>query len=498
MKSLFTNIVLFVALLWSATTFAQTVVQVPPGNGTLNQAIQDYIDNNGSVDQSVVFELEDGGIYILSATIDFDFPLNIQAAPNSMVRPAIQPIPANGGETFRAFRIRESVILKGLYITTEDALGGRSDQIIRVSNDGARVEIDNCHLDKAAQSALRIDNDNNKIYITNTIISNIINLQNPSNGRAIDDRGQDIDTLWVENSTIYNLTARILRDDGGLINWLRWNHTTCVNTGDRTLDIGEGLEVEVKNNLFINPAFLGDDDPDATAFQIDLSEDEVQDVTISHNNFYADPALEAIYDAINVDADPGDSVYVRGFINGPASDFIEAGGFTNTITFIEPMFANAPATPTDYVSSFYDDPANAQPLDDGDGGIGPGLIQLPFDFALMNDSPLVTGGDNGQQLGDLNWGTFPTSTQELDPNTIQFQLFPNPVADVVQLQFVLDEAAPVQTVIFDALGRTLLARQEQAPAGPIHQQFDLSNLPQGYYFAKLTIGDRFLTAKIVK
>ncbi|MEL7117838.1 MAG: T9SS type A sorting domain-containing protein [Bacteroidota bacterium] len=483
---------------WMSPAPIPTIVRVDPGNGTLNDSIQNYIDANGSVDGNVLFELEDGGIYILTSTIDFDFDLNIQAEEGAMTRPVIQPTIGTGGETFRPFRVRENITLRGLYITSQDALGGRTDQIIRISKDGARVIIDNCHLDKATQAAFRIDNANNRIYVTNTIVSNIINEQNPSNGRAFDDRGQDIDTLWVENSTFYNFTARLLRDDGGVINWLRWNQTTCVNSGDRTLDMGQTRQAIVTNNLFINPAFMGDDEPGSTAFQIDSLNGETQNITISHNNFYNDPALLALYNQLNDGAAEGDSVFVREFINGPAQSFIDAGGFASTI-YNEPVtFVNAPATPIDYISSFYTDPGNTQPLDLGNGGSLPDQVQLPFNFDYEDSSPLAVGGTEGQRLGDLNWQLIVTSVDYLPPNTFDLVTFPNPTYGQFVLSFDLPSATSGSVEIYDLRGRQLWYHNEAFQQGKNQVELDISKLPKGTYLAKLNIGGSFTTTRILK
>ncbi|MEM1324915.1 MAG: T9SS type A sorting domain-containing protein [Bacteroidota bacterium] len=491
-------LILLATTLFTSSLLAQTIVPVAPGNGTLNEAIENYIDANNGVDDSVIFQLEDGGIYVLTATLDFDFDLNIQAAPDYEVRPAILPTVAGGGETFRPFRVRENITLKGLYVTTEDALGGQSDQIVRISRDGARVTIDDCHFDKATQSAFRIDNSDNKIYMTNSIISNITNLQNPSNGRGFDDRGQDIDTLWVENSTIYNLTARILRDDGGTINYLLWNQNTSVNTGDRTLDIGEGLDVTVTNNLFINPAFRGDDDADATAFQIDES-DEEQNVIISHNNFYRDSALLELYAELSVDADEGDSLYARNFINGTAQNFIDMAGLDSTIYNQEIDFINAPATPVDYVRAFYDDPTTAPPLDDGNGGVGPERTeQLPFDFCYSVANPMASAGTEGQVLGDPNFDSCLMSSARRITNMLDFAAYPNPFTSSLTVELDVERTARVDFVVSNVLGQVVHQYSTDAIIGANRFDLQMRDLENGYYYLTIRTEDTLSTKKILK
>lgn len=468
-----------------------------PGLGTLNQAIDDYVANNGDPDLSVKFELVSGGFYIATASIENRFPLRIEAEESARVRPVIRPQGA-----FRAFRVRDDIVLRGLYITNEDPVGGIEDQVIRISSDGARVVIDDCHIDKATQSALRIDNDGNRIFITNSVISNIGNLSNPSNGRGIDDRGQDIDTLWVENSTFYNLTARLLRDDGGDINYLKWNQTTCVHSGDRSLDMGDALKVEVTNNIFINPAYFGDDERGSTAFQLDSVDINTQDITISHNNFYADPAFLAVYDGKN-DTTVSDSVFPREFINGTAQQFIDLAGTNNTMTFNPVPFENAPDAPVAYVANFFQDPGNiTNGLDDGNGGADTSALgQLPFNFSIPDTSFACSAGTDGQQIGDTNWPCTPTNVS-IDrglSDRIGLAAFPNPFSTQTTLRFDLAAFAQVNISIFNAIGEKISTVYEgQMNAGTQEVVWETQDVPAGTYFYRMQVDGNITSGKLIR
>ncbi|MCI4647460.1 T9SS type A sorting domain-containing protein [Phaeodactylibacter sp.] len=497
------NITFFITALLCmlvSMTYAQTIIPVSPGLGTLNEAIDSYIADNGATSMDVIFELEDGGFYILTSTIENEDPLRIEAEADAAVRPVIRPNVPEGGDPFRAFRARNDITLRGLFITNKDAIGGADSQILRVSEDGARVVIDNCHFDFAPQSAIRLDNTDNKLYITNSIISNIVNLSNPGNGRGIDDRGNDIDTVWVENTTFYNLSARMLRDDGGVVNYAKFNHVTGVNLGDRTVDLGEFVEAEITNNLFVNSGFLGFNEPGASSLQVDSS-DLVQSALISNINFYVDPALQTLYDQLNVDAEPGDSVYVRNGLNSDATDIATSGGTLETITDLAVTFNNGPATPLDYVETFYQDPDNALPLDDGNGGVDPDNAgQLPFDFGYSTDSDLFDAGNDGLPLGDLNWHDLTSST--FDPaiaKEVQLTVFPNPVQERMTFQFELPEAQPVRLVIFNQLGQpAAVVLDNQLGAGEHQLQYNAEFLPTGTYFYRLELGDRFASGRFIR
>ncbi len=495
----FCSLLLFLILTFGIS-HAQTVISVEPGLGTLNDAINSYIEDNGPTSMDVIFELEDGGFYILTSTIENEDPLRVEAVANAQVRPVIRPNVPAGGDPFRVFRARNDITLRGLFLTNKDALGGADSRILRVSEDSARVIVDNCQLDFASQAAIRLDNNDNKVYLTNSIISNIGNLSNPGNGRGIDDRGNDIDTLWVENTTFYNLTARMLRDGGGVINYAKFDHVTGVHMGDRSIDLGDFVEAEITNNLFVNPGFLGFDEPGASALQMDSS-DMVQSAIVSNINFYVDPALQDLYDQLNTGAEAGDSIYIRNGLNSDAEGIAEAGGTLETITDIAVEFNNGPATPLDYVESFYEDPDNALPLDDGNGGVDPDDAgQLPFDFGYATDSELFEAGNDGLPLGDLNWHDLTTST--FDPavtEEVQLAVFPNPVQEQLTFQFELTEAQPVRLVIYNQLGQpAAVVFESRLGAGKHQLEYNAELLPTGAYFYRLELDDRFASGRFIR
>ena len=254
------------------------------------------------VELNTVYVLERNGLYLLDGTIENRFPLTIMAAEGEGERPILQPGVATGGGSSRALTPRDDITLKGLYITNLDELGGLNTRIIRARGENMRIIIDDCHLDKDGQSGIRIDNDGMKIYITNSIFSNIGLMSSPNNGRGIDDRGNPIDSLVAENNTVYNLTSRFIRDDGGLINYARVVHNTFYNLGQGSIHFGETAELICANNLFINTSFLGKNFDEVVGgmrtselTQANIDSGFVQRVNISHNNFYSDSSIVMAY-----------------------------------------------------------------------------------------------------------------------------------------------------------------------------------------------------------
>ncbi|MFV0268621.1 MAG: hypothetical protein ACK5HT_15955, partial [Draconibacterium sp.] len=226
MKKFLVKPVFFISMvLCFGVTMAQNVVKVSPGFATLNNAIATEAAKGVEIVSNTIFELERDGDYLLNGSVQNDgFALNIRAEEGNGDRPKLIPAVASGGESERPFRSRGDLSIKGLHVTNKDELGRVNLRIIRCSADNITIKVDDCILDMDNQSAIRLDNDNISIFLTNTTISNIGLPSDPANGRGIDDRGNDIDSLVIENCTFYNITSRILRDDGGIINYCRINH----------------------------------------------------------------------------------------------------------------------------------------------------------------------------------------------------------------------------------------------------------------------------------
>lgn len=504
---------LLLAGLGSLGLTAQTVVPVAPGNGTINQAIDDYIAANGLPTADVTFELESGGIYILTSTLenrtevdgeDEAYPLNIAAAADYTAKPIIRPGVSADGEAFRVANIRGDFSLRGVYVTNEDALGGLDDRILRIRSSDVTIRLFDVHLDKASQAAIRIDDPGVSLFMDRCIVSNIVNLSNPSNGRAIDDRGNDIDTLHIRNTTFYNLSARVLRDDGGVIDYVLIDQVTTYNTGDRIFQLGRVNEATVTNCLFYNTAFLGDDEAGSSVIQLDENDDVEEVVTISHINFADDPAVQTLFDSLNtvglaqvfIDEDQ-DSVFFRTGLSSEAAVFADSATiYTEAVT----SFVNPPATPLAYVRTFYTTPDDTDDIDDANGGPDPGETLLPIDLAYGTNEFIYTAGDEGQPLGDLQW--FPEIlASDFEPtliNRLALKAFPNPAAGQTNLAFTLPAAQRVNVRLFTAEGR--LARDfapQDLPAGVHNMPLDLSGLARGQYFYQFVTEAGFGTGRIV-
>ncbi len=508
MKKIYISLTLLMTLSFFGmmSLTAQRYVDVAPGIGTLNEAIASDTTANGErVDLNTVYRLERGAnaYYLLSGSISFSFPVTIEAASGDGARPFLQPNVPDGGESSRAFRPKANLTLSGLHVSNEDNLGGYPGRLIRASEDGITIIIDDCWLEKDDQAAIRVDNPDMTIKITNSVISGIGFPSDPNNGRGIDDRGNNIDTVIIENSTFYDLTSRIIRDDGGYIKYASFKNNTVVNIGQFGITFGRVGELYFQNNIFMNAGFMPvQNDAGNVIVSVDSLEGAIPDMTqvvdISNNSFWIDTAM--IKDYLN------DTTAVINMFNASALAFIDEDG-TGSTNFIEKVtFVDAPPFNDSMVIYNYDpnlDVANApnwvEPAvpSAGEGGNGVYHLVVPYDFSY-NSTAANTGGTNGSALGDPNWESGNSvGIIRKYINSNDFDIYPNPLTTNSKIYFKLDKNAQVDVSVYNIAGaKVSTILNNVMPKGENVVNLNL-NQPAGLYLLKFTVENQSFSKKII-
>ncbi len=386
-------------------------VDVEPGIGTLNDAINgDTTETGARVDTfNTVYRLQRGltAYYGLTGSIENRYPLTIVAEEGDGPRPFLQPVDEGAGSS-RAFRARDHITLRSLHVTNMDDLGGINTRMLRASAEDIRIVLDDCWFDEDGQSFIRCDDPGMKIYVTNSVISDIGQPSSPNNGRGIDDRGNDIDTVWFENCTFYNITSRIIRDGGGQINYARFNNNTVYNLGQMGITFGPAEKVEVWSNLFVNVGLMPTNDSARTIFgvdsiQVDETTTEAPEILWNNNLIYFDSTLVADYmnDTLFLPALVNEDLgawYAENYGNTPQVgamlEFNDQPPFPDSLIIydIYPEFdqANAPG---------WDKPE--VPADPDGNGIYHAVV--PYDFGYTNQVAYSLGFGADEWGGDNNW-----------------------------------------------------------------------------------------------
>lgn len=476
-----TGMYMLIALLVMAfiplTANSQNVIQVAPGFGTLNTAV----DNASAGD---IFELQRDGIYLLNGTVRNREPITIRAAAGTGARPFLQPAVTDGGNSAAPLRSDANITLQGIHVTNEDELGLINVRVLQVSTAGVRVHIEDCRIDQDGQTMLRLDGANTKVYLYNNIISNMGQTTSMANGRIVDDRGNDIDTLVIHNNTMYNVTSRIVSNLGtGLINFAEVSQNTMVNVGQIIADFGFVKTLLFKDNIVVDygfASFTWATTREVFAIYVDpLQTSEEQVVHIHNNNFYMRSAT--------VDTYPQDQSVIPLF-NATAQAHIDARGYASTNISEVLTFDNPIAAAVEYLTNYFANPNDTDP---------PKLPQLPdadLNFAYSNTSASYSAALSGQPLGHLHWFGM---TVSVDDNTSgipqQVSLngnYPNPFNPTTNIVFELNDAMNVDFEIFNVVGQMVdRVSLGTVSAGQHTHTYNATNLSSGVYLVRMQAGN---------
>ena len=447
------------------TAQAQRVVNIAPGFGTLNDAIRgDTLSNGTRVDSNTVYRLQRGGLYILNGTFEHRYQVIIEGAPGTGAKPRIiQGVPSGGVAPANSWTARGTLRMKNIYISALDELGGGHERVIRIFENRIRITLDSCVLDQATQAGFRFDATGARVFFNNSVMSNIGTSDSPNNGRGCDDRGNDIDTLWLENSTFYNLTSRVIRDGGGITKSCKVNHCTMYNIGQWGVSFGVCVEAIFTNNLLINGGYYG-----ANPRGLDLTGNEpqilvtlkplpaasgTQTADIRNNGFYVDSLIIKAYP---------DTIKSEVKFDSTWTSYLTKLGTAGTIYTENIVFTHAPNAPANIVTDWYANPAPPNPAPDTVG---------VFDFKYPNTQLAYARGSDGKPLGALTWFSIPlTGVGEAGtalPSAFRlYDSYPNPFNPETNIRFDISQGGFVSLEVFNTVGQKVATLvNDVMPAG---------------------------------
>jgi len=474
---------------WDATMPDQRYITIEQGVGTINDAIfGDTTATGDRVDPYTIYILGDGGYYLSMGEIENRFPLTIIAEEGATVKPKLYPAVDDGNESARLFVPRDDLTLIGLDISNTDELGARNKNTIRVKGDFAVITLEDCLLNEDTQAPFRLDADNISVILKNCNVSNMD--QDYDNGRVIDDRGNDVKTIWIENSTFYNIGSRLIRDGGGTMQLFHFDHNTVVNTGRRAMDVGQVYKAVITNSIFKDCGVLGKElDDSRGVINVDSIEGVVQDITISNNSIFTDAGY--------ADQQP-DSIIVTPMFNMAAQAYVDEAGTGATMLAEDVMFTNGPVANYTMVSDWYATP---------DANLTPPAFDIagePFDFGFKN-TPLMAASSTSGQLGDLRWdGEIVIGTEQFDYSNSNLEVFPVPVVDFATIRFNLDTDAEVEISLYSVVGQKVATLSYGSyPSGSHSISWNGADdsghqLGTGMYILRMNAGSEVSTLKILK
>lgn len=364
-----------------------TVRVVPDNPNALAEAV------NTATAPGTVFQLDRGAIYRIVDTIEPAVDVVITAVGDpSLPRPRIVPTAVTGGDSSRPFEIETpgiAVTMNGLFMTNVNENGTRRDRMMRLQAPNVTLRLEDCEITGDAGEAIRVEEDGISIFILNSVFSDFGDPQgNTDEGRAIDDRGNDLDSLVVRNSTFHSITSRILRDGGfSRIEYAEFDQVTAYFLGQGVLDLGQVREAVITNSLFVDVGYEGsiDDDPEEAnpLIRLDIPPDSLR-YTVSNLFGTLNPALLAPgrFSPRLLDADATRITEEAG-TDATIKDFADDDGPTDLpADFLKPPQPETARFPYSY--NFRDPPP-------------------PYNFRYDLNLSIATAAQDGGPLGDRSW-----------------------------------------------------------------------------------------------
>jgi hypothetical protein len=554
MRKLFSTMffILFVILI---PVDAQDIVQVPPGRGTLNDAIL----ANG-VDGKI-FQLQRGGRYATLGRITTFEDQHLQIISEPAPSSGEDPGPAviwngvrdDGTVDQFIFELGGSLTLKNTWVLSwngNDARAGWTEIIFNGAN--SRIVLDNCIFEWNPGPMMEVTAGGAKIYVTNTVWRNMIDPTQWWAGRMIYINTADgCDSVIVENNTFVNL-GFVWQNQLHPINYFWWNHNTVVNCAKFSLQQELATEAYITNNIWVNSHFTGErlvdrpgQDPDGLLWgavlivdtlnpATSLFPEEDRKIVFWWNNHYLDPAFNTFYQAYNDTASdpilpepfPGNErtmdmfnwhsmMKLGGVYDNENPNFTAPpDNINDMIAFLEGQFV----TGADYDWGWDPDDAGIY-LSGKQNTVWP----LPENLTYSN-ATLLSGGYGGFPLGDLRWfpdqraaweaqadaeraaiHQIPLSVRDIGgPVPTEFALknaYPNPFNPNTNIEFVVGKSGNIELTIFNAVGQKIRTLYSGSlPAGSYNADWDGKDangvsVSSGIYFYQLKAGSNFVETK---
>jgi len=546
MKKNFYFWVLIGVLFISIPAFGQkTVVVVQPDEGlnigALNNAIK-----NASDPGNTIFELKRGGLYLLNGAISHTgYTLHIRAEAATGARPILQPAVDALGASSNHFNPGGSLILEGLYIQGRDELGAIANRQIIVSGSSNKIYIDDCYFDYSNQAFIRLTSINNMISIKNSILRNSLRPENPNNGRVIDTRDTQQDTLIIENSTIYNCFANTLSADAGLVKYVKFNHNTVFQSAlTYDMNIAQFLKADITNNIFYSYALRANAHSHHALFRADSIRtvgeytDANRHFNLSNNNFYNQKEFgdildqycpEMLYRFDPADTDHSDTIRYKYslrknfFVNRAMLDtitvsqpptlwkFIKAGQVDTANVFSEELaFKNLPPLNTDYWKFYVENKFSIGSLtppsgfaDEDANNIGE-VTTGAYDFSYKAYAKSATAATGGLPLGASKWVPYSVvSARDIKTETANLKTYPNPATGNMTFEIEAKESVSARIIVCDLLGKQLITMEKQLVSGKNQVTVGLGRISSpGIYLYQVQIdnsGDKSVfSGKLIK
>lgn len=457
-------IALFMAMEISFS-FAQTVVNVLPGTGTLENAIKS--SNSGDI-----LQLTGGTEYFLSASAStfgtIIKPITIRVNPSTSEKAIIRLSPAaSPTKKFYFFTVKDggALTLKGLDIhgIAKDTAVASSMLVFDAQPAPQNARFGNFRFENCAFHDF-------KDYIINGMKDDYA-------------RGSIQDSVFINKVIVYN-AKHFLQYKHVSLRHIEMTNSTIYNLNGMALKIGKiGYRC-----VLLNPTKpyipLSDSTITPTGFIDHCTMDNLGDI---HGHIQVDNAFHTLKVSNCI-------ISNQQQWNQPALYFLEP--MTDKVIAVENTNFWKCGPPNELVGGYqwigyeFKDSMNFNP-EYKNAAVG--------DFTLPENSPLLKAATDGGPIGDLRWISNTTFIRKIvDKKEIESRSYPNPFSGITNIIFDVKAVNLVTVILFNANGmRIATLLNEQKQIGNYILKWNATSYPSGIYFYQLKIGAYIETKKMI-
>lgn len=531
LKSIIVALVMLVTGLSGAQQRVVSIRGIIPGEPLVYDQIYSAINADAAnriTNKNVVYELKRGQVYLATSTInstDFDLYLRAEAGTGPM--PVIFHTLNSAGASAALITARMNLTLENLEFDGKHSDGSLGNRVLNMYGKNGRVILKGCRLINDRGAGFSIQVDGVKLYMYDCMVGNQgHHISVGGNGRVIDLRNTGtVDTLIIQNTTIYNLSDRVIRNMGPVIGYLRFDHNTVVNVQGYhgCIQLGKTKTAVITNNIFSNPLTYGDrfpsrwrteqNQPDK-AFAV-ITHDSLSSkltsatVEMRNNNIYHDKMLVEFFNQ----TPPGDSIGDVRPVNNAIIKFLGTG--LPQAYFKEELALKNTSSPEmlyEFLTYWVTHPkASVYPNNFSV------IYPYEWDVSYSTSSKSYTAADKGLPLGDLNawpakkaeWAKSATIVNpglsvEKPASLALTQNFPNPFSGHTTITFEVSAPQRVEVQVINSLGQKVrILENAVLDEGEYRLNWDGKNeggsaMPSGLYYLKINGTDSNISRKLIK
>ena len=532
-------LILFVAILAIPAFSAKDTITVELDEYMENRDLKQIIDDNAG---AKVIKLLRGGYYYSSGIIEVTANLEIvgEKGTNEVAPPIlILDTDDTGISPNHMFEAKADLKLENLYLVGVDAAGAYKN-FYRTEAEGVRLVVTNCvcNYTNDWNGFFRFASLNGTAIMTNNLVMNMMRQDGYVWATFFHTQNTKPDTLIFTNNTVFNAPNNFLSlNEHQTIspNYAIFEHNTVVNTAKDILHFSYWVNMECKNNLFVNCIYQGDAEvslagwtdrvqcPDGEPYafaKVDTINNtawkdsvlaslglDYRVVEITNNNYFQSDAVKAIPGTLTDTSSIAKGHIVEALSPRSKAMFENDSEWPGLVyednSMVDPGFKNDPTNIDDLLaqaSMLYFNSTGVNSHVDPDKASNPAGYQMTyewpinfFDFSYTNEA-LANASTLGYHLGDLyhwypaeykNWkqGLVSSADDQLVKGGNQFSVYPNPVKGGI---ITLNKEASVK--IYNLAGQEVISASNTL-------KVNVSALNAGIYIIKNTEGN---FAKFIK